>query len=216
MLASQYDPIGYIVPFTTRAKVIVQKLWDKKREWDDPCLPENLLNLWKAWESELDGLQHVVLPRSYCSKELDQPTSMRQIHIFCDASEQAYGSVAYLRTENPEGRVEVAFVTGRSRVAPKKQQTIPRLELCAALTGAQLAKVLKTELTLPIHSVTLWSDSTTVLTWLLSHSCRLKVFVGTRVAEILLEYSRSLITGDPCHQKRTPQMTSQRENCSVT
>lgn len=146
----------------------------KKREWDDPRLPEELLNLWKAWESELDDLQHIAWPRCYCSKELDYPTSMRQIHIFCDASESAYGSVAYLRTENTEGSVEVAFVAARYRVAPKKQRTIPRLELCAALTGAQLAKVLKTELILPIHSVTLWSDSTTVLTWLLSQSCSVR------------------------------------------
>lgn len=53
-------------------------------------------------------------------------------------------------------KVKVAFVTAESRIAPKKQQSIPRLELFAALTGAQLAKVLKTELTLPLHSVTLW------------------------------------------------------------
>lgn len=183
-LASQYDPLGYIVPFTTRAKVIVQKLWDKRREWDDPRLPEDLLDSWKHWESELEGLQHITLPRCYCSKELDCSTSLRQLHIFCDASEKAYGSVAYLRTESPQGKVEVSFVTARSRVAPKKQQSIPRLELCAALTGAQLAKVLKAELTLPLSSVILWSDSTTVLTWLLSDSCRFKVFVGTRVAEI--------------------------------
>lgn len=69
-------------------------------------------------------------------------------------------------------------------MAPKKQQTIPRLELCAALTGAQLASDLTTELTLPIRHVILWTDSTSVLTWLLSDSCRFKVFVGTRVAEI--------------------------------
>lgn len=92
----------------------------KKREWDDPRLPEELLNLWKAWESELDDLQHIAWPRCYCSKKLDYPTSMRQIHIFCDASESAYGSVAYLRTENTEGSVEVAFVAARYRVAPKK------------------------------------------------------------------------------------------------
>ncbi|XP_067233763.1 uncharacterized protein [Chanodichthys erythropterus] len=184
ILASQYDPLGYIVPFTTRAKVIVQKLWDKRREWDDPRLPEDLLATWKHWESELEDLQHITLPRCYCSKELDCSTSIRQLHIFCDASEKAYGSVAYLRTESSQGKVEVAFVTARSRVAPKKQQSIPRLELCAALTGAQLAKVLKAELTLPLSSITLWSDSTTILTWLLSDSCRFKVFVGTRVAEI--------------------------------
>lgn len=84
--------------------------------------------------------------------------------MFCDPSEKAYGSVAYLRTEDPSGKVEVAFLTARSRVAPKKQQTMPRLELCAALTGAQLASVLTTELILPTHHVILWTDSTTVLT----------------------------------------------------
>lgn len=72
----------------------------------------------------------------------------------------------------------------RSRVAPKRQQSIPRLELCAALTGAQLFKLIETEMTLPIRQTVLWSDSTTVLEWLQSDSCRYKVFVGTRVSEI--------------------------------
>ncbi len=84
--------------------------------------------------------------------------------------------------EDQHGEVEMAFLTARSRVAPKKQQSIPHLELCAALT--QLAKVVKTELNLPIHQFTLWTDSTTVLIWLHSDSCRFKVFVGTRVAKI--------------------------------
>ncbi|KAL0153521.1 hypothetical protein M9458_051135 [Cirrhinus mrigala] len=61
---------------------------------------------------------------------------------------------------------------------------MPRLELSAALTGAQIAKVLQRELTVTIRQVILWTDSTTVLHWLLSDSCRYKVFVGTRVAEI--------------------------------
>ena len=184
VLASQYDPLGYIVPYTTRAKMIVQQLWGKKRDWDDPQLPEDLLQAWRRWESELPDLQQIVLPRCYSSKEMDSLTSTRDIHVFCDASERAYGSVAYLRSEDPSGRVEVAFLAARSRVAPRKQQSIPRLELCAALTGAQLAKVLWTELSLPIRQTILWSDSTTVLTWLQSDSCRFKVFVGTRVAEI--------------------------------
>ncbi|XP_024865045.1 uncharacterized protein LOC119617585 [Kryptolebias marmoratus] len=184
VLASQYDPLGYIVPYTTRAKVIVRHLWEKRRDWDDPQLPEELLQKWYAWEAELAQLHKITLPRCYTSPGLDQPNCKRDIHVFCDASEQAYGSVAYLRTESPEGEVEVAFLAARSRVSPKKQQSIPRLELCAALTGAQLYKVISTELTLPIRSCIFWSDSATVLTWLGSDSCRYKVFVGTRVAEI--------------------------------
>lgn len=42
VLASQYDPLGYIIPYTTRAKVIVQH-WDKKRDWDDPQLPPSIM-----------------------------------------------------------------------------------------------------------------------------------------------------------------------------
>ncbi|NP_001410306.1 uncharacterized LOC100150025 [Danio rerio] len=184
VLASQYDPLGYIIPYTTRAKILVQRLWDKKRDWDDPHLPEDLLALWHEWEKELSGLEEISLARCYSLSEVDHASCKYEIHIFCDASEQAYGSVAYLRIEHKEGEVEVAFVAARSRVAPRKQQSIPRLELCAALSGAQLSQLLNTELTVPIHSTTLWSDSTTVLMWLTSSSCRYKVFVGTRVAEI--------------------------------
>lgn len=56
--------------------------------------------------------------------------------------------------------------------------------MCAALTGTQLARLLKSELSVPICQVTLWSDSTTVLAWIQADSCRFKVFIGTRVAEI--------------------------------
>lgn len=114
VLASQYDPLGYIIPYTTRAKILVQCLWDKKRDWDDPQLPEDLLSLWSSWEKELSDLVKISLPRCYSSPYMDLPTNRRDIHVFCDASEQAYGSVAYLRTENTEGQVEVAFLAARS------------------------------------------------------------------------------------------------------
>ncbi|XP_073719530.1 uncharacterized protein [Misgurnus anguillicaudatus] len=184
ILASQYDPIGFIVPFTTRAKVLIQDLWKQDIGWDDPIHPQTLRDQWLRWEAELPNLLHLELPRPYTPVCADNPASTRQLHVFCDASERAYGSVAYLRTTDNAGQIHVSFVLARSRVAPKKHLSMPRLELCAALTGAQLARVLQTELTLPIEQVFLWSDSTTVLHWLRSDSCRYKVFVGTRVAEI--------------------------------
>lgn len=51
LLAQQYDPLGFLIPYTTRAKVIVQHLWNKNRGWDDPPLPEDLLQAWRVWES---------------------------------------------------------------------------------------------------------------------------------------------------------------------
>lgn len=182
-LAKQYDPLGYLIPFTTRAKIIVQLLWDKKRGWDDPCLPADLLAAWQQWESELPRLSQISQPRCY-SFSIQQAIKSRSVHVFCDASERAYGSVAYLSTEDEQNNIQIAFLAARSRVAPKKQISIPRLELCAALTGAQLGAVLQKELTLDIHNFVYWTDSTTVLAWLQSDSCRYKVFVGVRVTEI--------------------------------
>ncbi|KAG1936295.1 hypothetical protein F2P79_018645 [Pimephales promelas] len=173
-LARLYDPLGSLIPYTTRAKIVVQLLWDKKREWDDPNLPSDLLNIWHQWQSELPQLSQIHLPRCY-SSSLQYPVKSRSVHVFCDASEEAYGSVAYLYSEDD---MHVAFMAARSRVVLRKQISIARLELCAALTGAQLGDVLKRELTQDIHKFVYWSDSTTVLSWLVG------VFVGVRVTEI--------------------------------
>lgn len=115
LLAKQYDLLGFLIPYTTRAKVIVQHLWSKKRGWDDPHLPEDLLQAWHLWESELSQLSQIILPRCYTNPSLDCSNSIRSIHVFCDASERAYGSVAYLRTDRGEGQVHVAFLAARSR-----------------------------------------------------------------------------------------------------
>lgn len=183
-LASQYDPLGYIIPFTTRAKVLIQDLWKQNLGWDDLITPLPLREEWLTWIREIPNLLQLQFPRPYAPACADYPGAIRELHIFCDASERAYGSVAYLRTTDDQCHVHVAFVLARSRVAPRKCLSMPRLELSAALTGAQLAKVIQTELPHNFQTVTLWSDSTTVLNWLTSESCRYKVFVGTRIAEI--------------------------------
>lgn len=81
VLASQYDPLGFLVPYTTRAKILVQHLWDYKRDWDDPALLEHLLHAWKEWEDELSHLPSITLPRCYTNPELDSPTSQREVHF---------------------------------------------------------------------------------------------------------------------------------------
>lgn len=184
MLASRYDPIGFIVPFTIQAKVLIQDLWKENIGWDEHIRPPTLLEQWLAWERELPVLPRLEIPRTYMPPAAETADVARELHIFCDASEWAYDSVAYMRTVNNQGQIHVSFVLSRSRVAPRKQLSMPRLELCAGLTGAELAHLLQTELTVQIQRVILWSDSTTVLQWLHSEFCRYKVFMGTRVTEI--------------------------------
>ncbi|KAJ8381811.1 hypothetical protein SKAU_G00025890 [Synaphobranchus kaupii] len=118
VLASQYDPLGYLLPFTTRAKLIIRQLWDKQRGWDDSNLPPELLRAWSSWEAELESLPLLIFPRVYVPADINLGSATREVHIFADASEQAYGAVAYMRTEDKEGRTHLSFLFARSRVAP--------------------------------------------------------------------------------------------------
>ncbi|XP_065078605.1 uncharacterized protein LOC135701675 [Ochlerotatus camptorhynchus] len=107
-----------------------------------------------------------------------------QLHVFVDASEAAYACVAYLRLDCVEG-TRCALVASKTKVAPLKPLSIPRMELQAAMIGARLMQTVCSSLTLPISKRFLWSDSTTVLAWLHSNSRRYHQFVGFRVGEIL-------------------------------
>ncbi|KAE8284671.1 hypothetical protein D5F01_LYC18009 [Larimichthys crocea] len=74
VLASQYDPLGYIVPFTTRAKVLVQDLWREQIGWDEPIRPQSLRDRWLDWEQEIPDLIQMELPRCYAPASADAPT----------------------------------------------------------------------------------------------------------------------------------------------
>ncbi|KAL0190920.1 hypothetical protein M9458_013618, partial [Cirrhinus mrigala] len=175
VLATQYDPLGWLLPYTTRAKVIIKQLWNRQRGWDDSNLPPELLQSWCTWEEELGYLPCISFPLPYVPPEVGMDGVTHEVHIFSDASEQAYGAVAYLRTTDQEGQTYLSFIIARQ---------VPRLELCGSLVAAQLAKLLENELTLHVKSISLWTNSTTVLQSLNSESCCYRDFVGNRIAEI--------------------------------
>lgn len=124
VLAIQYDPVGYIIPFITRAKVLLQQLWIKRREWDDPIPPGELQQAWSEWENVLLDLDYIQYPRWY-DFNIPCPVKQRQLHIFCDASERTYDSVASFTIKDEKGGTQLSFFVARTRVVPKKQLTIP-------------------------------------------------------------------------------------------
>ncbi len=85
---------------------------------------------------------------------------------FCDASERAYAAVLYLRSIAPSGEVEVSLICSKSRVAPTKGLTIPRLELLGTDLLAKLCDRVGKTLQIPISNVHRFCDSTIALTWL--------------------------------------------------
>ncbi|XP_029674246.1 uncharacterized protein LOC115242242 [Formica exsecta] len=164
LTAKLFDPMGWLAPTTVRAKILIQSTWLLGVDWDTP-LPDGDAQRWLEFQAELPLLESIRVPRW-----LNSGTGCRrEIHGFADASERAYAAVAYLRTEDREGRVEVALVTAKTKVAPLKQITLPRLELCAATLLARLISHIRHVLEateVPLH---LWSDSTVALGWIRGH-----------------------------------------------
>lgn len=142
------------------------------------------------WEGELQFLHKISFPRSYVPASVDQTRSITDLQVFSDASESSYGAVAYLCTKDKLGKIHLSFVLARSRVAPKRVLSLPRLELCADVIGAQFTNLLKKELNLPLCHTVLWTDCTTVLSRSPAIS---KVFVDTRVADLRAYQHHSLV-----------------------
>jgi len=111
--------MGYIMPFTTTANVLVRELWTQESGWTDPLLAK-LAQKWKECEGELPLLHQITLNRSYFPPTVDLKNRSSHLHVFCDASEVAYGSVDYLHAKDGEGQVHLTYVPVRSTVASKK------------------------------------------------------------------------------------------------
>ncbi|XP_062556700.1 uncharacterized protein LOC134221526 [Armigeres subalbatus] len=96
----------------------------------------------------------------------------------------AYAAAAYFRIVD-RGTVRCTLVASKTKVAPLKQLSVPRLELQAAVIGTRLMKTIASSHTLRIKRKILWTDSNTVLAWLRADQRRFHQFVAFRVGEIL-------------------------------
>ena len=178
--ASLYDPLGLVAPVTLVPKLVQQELCRLQLDWDDEIGADKTEAV-KKWKEATANLSTIKLPRSF----QPGPSSLcdQELHIFSDASESAYGVVAYLKVTSDDG-VFVSILLGKSRVAPLKTISIPRLELTAATLGAKMSRFIKDELDVTDLPMYFWSDSMTVLRYIRNVSTRFKAFVAHRVQQI--------------------------------
>lgn len=175
-----FDPLGILSPVLIKGKIFLQQLWSMKIDWD-ARLPIDIQQRWNQFYKELEQLKGLSIPRKailICSDKID-------VYGFCDASEEAYGACIYIRSQSNDGKWFSRLLCAKTRVAPLKGNTIPRLELNGALLLAELAQRVAESWQFNIHRFKLWTDSTLVLGWLNSQKSRLKTYVANRVAQIL-------------------------------
>ena len=168
-----FDPLGYMLPVTIKSRIFLQEIWRIKVDWDDNLSTE-FMKLWEDLFKDLKECYNISIPRQL----LLNPSNL-SLHLFSDASNKAYGCVAYVVSEGASN-----LIAAKARVAPLKNLSVPKLELTAALLSARLAKfILETYKTLNFNQTYIWIDSRVTISWLISNK-PLQVYVRNRVDEI--------------------------------
>ena len=137
--ATVYDPLGWLSPLVIRMKILFQNSWDEDAGWDD-VLSEDKIYGFRRWIEDLVRLEFLELPRRILGEITHPGDADLHLVLFCDASEQAMAACVYIVTKPKKyGDMSTSrLLAAKTKLAPRKTQTVPRLELGAMLLGAAL------------------------------------------------------------------------------
>ena len=185
-VASVYDPFGFFAPLSVKGKILLQDLHIEKQGFDQPMNQvhfERWILIVKEIEIAIEN-QLMTVPRSY----FGGVETVRELHVFCDASRRAYGAVAYFLNKN-----STSFVMSKNRIAPLKdvnreerELTIPETELMAYLIGTLIAETIIVAMeALGIKlQVFMWGDNQVAHFWISKADGHPRQFITNRVKKI--------------------------------
>ena len=162
-----FDPLCKLCPIHIRNRLFLQRLWKDKYLWDQSF--EHNTELATRWIKLMDETKTAT---QYSWSRPVIIAHNTELHIFADASKEAYGAVAYIvtrnGTNNPEGQVWQMMAKGKVEPIQKvaKRDTIPKGELLALVIAANLVCFLKDAIKqLSDKPVYIWGDSRPALSW---------------------------------------------------
>ena len=103
-----FDPVGLLTPFTVKAKILFQDLWQRELEWEDQ-LDEEVAAQWRSWKSHLPCLSRINIPRHFMANG----RSIIKLRGFGGASPKAYGVAVYIQTMDAAGKVSTHLVMSK-------------------------------------------------------------------------------------------------------
>lgn len=178
-IARFFDPLGLVAPVVINAKIFIQQLWANQLGWDDPLSIE-LSTQWTDLIQSFHEMNLMSIPR-WLQTVHSNPC---EIHGFCDASQRALAAVVYIVSKDSNDKIRTALLCSKTKVAPIKRLTIPRLELSAAVLLTKVVHHVLQKFEIKKPSVHLWTDSAITHTWINNHPSRWKEFVYNRVCFI--------------------------------
>ena len=121
VLAAMYNPLGIVSPISVTIKVLFQEICVAGLDWDIE-IHDKMKEKWHAWLNDLNLVKEIIINRClYGSIDKAQNCTL---HEFSDA-------IYFVCELN--GYIQVELLTSKTRIAPLKTQTIPRLELMSAI-----------------------------------------------------------------------------------
>lgn len=163
-------------------KQILQEMCRNQLDWDSP-LPDKLITQWEKWRIDLQHLKDLEIARCFKPKDFGDVVTT-ELHHFSDASTKGYGQRSYVRLVDEKETVHCTLVMAKSRVAPLKPLTLPRLELTAAVVSVRMSLILQSELEYANLTEWFWTDSSVGLGYIANDTGRFHVFVANRIQQI--------------------------------
>ena len=161
----------------------MQQLWlneAKELGWDD-LLPSTICSEWLAFFIDMFDVEDIMFKRC---KRPDNAIDNPMLIIFSDASEEAYGTCAYVRWECQDSSISTALLCSKGKVAPTKRVSMPRLELCAAVIGKRIFTFIDKECRYQYSKVIFVVDSEIIHAMIQRESYGFKTYAGVRIGEI--------------------------------
>jgi hypothetical protein len=157
-----------------------QRNGQEKGGWDAP-INDEMREKWIQFFNDMFDIESLEFPRCVKSEAADDNPVLI---VFSDGSKHAYGACAYIRWKTTKDTYESNLIVAKNRIAPTRQLSIPRLELCGALLGARLGDHLIKNMDFEFDQVFHIVDSTIVQAQIQKESYGFGTFTATRVAEI--------------------------------
>lgn len=160
----------------------MQDIWrlPNQFDWDTP-VPPYISQKWQKIYEQLCLPIPIQVPRWI---GLTNESNHVEIHGFCDASTGAYAGTIYLKIKYSDNNIVCNLIAAKTKLAPIKSVTIPRLKLCGATLLTKLINRCATTLALNDCSIHAWTDPMIILAWLAACPTRWTTFVANRVSTI--------------------------------
>ena len=179
--ASIFDPLGILAPIVVTFKMLFRKVCQNNKDWDEVLHPDQQ-EIWDKLLRDAKDYSGVKLRRCY---SIVRERSITLVG-FGDASKHAYAACVYIVVHGEDETVTSTLVTSKTRVAPLKETTLPRLELMAAYILSKLMKKTKESLQkfIPVSKIVCLTDAEIVLQWIKRTDREYKQFVQNRCRQI--------------------------------